>query len=201
MWILLYAALTALVFLYSYQVGKSQSLSEVLPCPIKAAKIIRSANTAEGLGEDADMSNLPLCPDDEPNIYNHCAQSPYNSDKTFLHLAKGSIPEDIFPFLHHPGAPSKWSFVMTQEMVWPSRKPLESQCKEIYLTRSGSRPSQPNKCVAIAKVPDGMASAVHSSHRKGFTALLTGATDSDDRRLLKRRHTCALPSDFQWQVH
>lgn len=182
MWILFYAAVTALVFLYSYQVGKSQALSQLQPCPIQPAGLIRAINTAQFRQEDADMSNLPLCPDDEPLIYDHCMQSPYNSDKTFLHLAPGSIPDDIFPFLHHPGSPSKWSFVMTQEMGWPSRKPLESQCKEIYLTRSGSRPSQPNKCVAIVKVPDGMASVVHNSHRKGFTALLTGLTDYEEHR-------------------
>eukprot|EP00596_Hydrurales_sp_CCMP1899_P005649 CAMPEP_0119046322 /NCGR_PEP_ID=MMETSP1177-20130426/45852_1 /TAXON_ID=2985 /ORGANISM="Ochromonas sp, Strain CCMP1899" /LENGTH=409 /DNA_ID=CAMNT_0007019307 /DNA_START=458 /DNA_END=1687 /DNA_ORIENTATION=+ len=61
-------------------------------------------------------------------------------------------------------------------MTWPTTaKPtiFEAECNEIYLTRSGSRANQPNKCTAVVKVRPGMASYVHSSHRIGYTALLT----------------------------
>ena len=100
-------------------------------------------------------------------------------DKMFIHVAPSTIPEDIFPQLHHPGTPAKMSFVMTQSRTWPDKKPLEQQCKEVYLTRTGSRSSQPNKCVAVAVVPMGVESIVQSSHRLGYTALLTNQYRND----------------------
>lgn len=180
--ILFYIVITALVFLYGFQIGKSKSVSEIKPCDVKAVPAVNSEIVM-------DLTGLPICPDnvedkqkvftveDKQKAFNHCVESPYNSDKTFLHLAAGTIPEDIFPNIHHPGSPAKWSFVMTQSMTWPAtKKPtiFEAECKEIYITRSGSRANQPNKCTAVVKVREGMASHVHSSHRIGYTALLTG---------------------------
>lgn len=172
MWAFYYVISTVLVFLFSYRLGHQQSLSEVKPCPVKAVTV--QYVHAEEAEIAQDLSSLPLCPENEPRVYDHCLESPYTSETLFLHLARGTVPEDVFPSLHHPGSPAKWSFVMTQSMTWPHEKQIETECKEVYLTRAGSRPSQPNKCTAVVKVPEGMASAVHSSHRIGYTARLTG---------------------------
>ena len=171
--ILVYVAITVAVFLFSYQVGKNQSIAELKPCPIIASKIIKS-DAIKAITETAfDMSTLPQCPEEQEKIYNHCIESPYNSDRTFLHLAKGLIPDIVFPFLHHPGQAAMTSFVLTQEQSWSNDSPIQKYCNEVYLTRSGSRANQPNKCVAVAKVPEKMASEIHNSHRIGFTAALT----------------------------
>jgi hypothetical protein len=167
-------ALTIIVFIYGYQVGKNQSLSELctkrssLPIDYISASTIKENSISE--------LNLPPCSKNESHIYNHCLESSVNTDRMFLHIVPGTIPEDIFPELHHPGSPAKRSFVMSQEKEWPRKNAIKTMCDEVYLTRAGSRANQPNKCTAIVKVPEGMASIVHSSHRIGFTALLTGFT-------------------------
>lgn len=56
---------------------------------------------------------------------------------------------------------------------------LQSPCAEVYLTRTGSRSNQPNKCVAVAIVPEGGESIVQQSHRVGYTALNTNQYQQD----------------------
>lgn len=73
-----------------------------------------------------------------------------------LHIGKATVPEDVFSFLHHPSSPAKWSYFFTQQPKnWKSNYVSESSCNEIYLTRTGSRASQPNKCIAVTFVPNG----------------------------------------------
>lgn len=166
------AALTIIVFIYGYQVGKNQSLSEMCTKRSSAPVAYNSALTSrENLRSE---SSLPPCSANDTKVFNHCLESSTNTDRMFLHIVSGTIPEDIFPELHHPGSPAKMSFVMSQEEDWPRKNAIKTMCNEVYLTRAGSRSNQPNKCTAIVKVPEGMASIVHSSHRIGFTALLTG---------------------------
>ena len=178
MWIIFCAAATILVFLSGYKVGHDKSQSDLVPCPsykLRAQELLITTAIKTDL---SDFSTIPFCTKNDSKVYDHCTDSLYNTDRIFLHLAQGTIPEDIFPDLHHPASPSKRSFVMTQEMEWPKVNPLEKQCSKIYLTRAGSRGNQPNKCIAVVKVAEGMASPLQSSHRKGFTALLTGDVSS-----------------------
>ena len=63
---------------------------------------------------------------------------------SMLHLAKATVPQIVFPFLHHPASPAKWNFFFTQTREWEGNTVDKSPCKEIYLTRTGSRGSQPN---------------------------------------------------------
>ena len=134
-------------------------------CPEETIKTLPSTTVALKIGNKT--------------IYDHCTESPYNMDKMFLQLAPATVPDDIFPMLHHPGTPASMSFVMTQGQSWPAHKPIQTACSELYLTRTGSRSSQPNKCVAIMKVPIGVESGVQSSYRYGFTALLTNQYRND----------------------
>ena len=59
---------------------------------------------------------------------------------------------------------------------------LSANCDKLYLTRTGSRENQPNKCVAIARVDPGSVSINQQSHRVGFTARLTDQYQADYSR-------------------
>lgn len=59
---------------------------------------------------------------------------------------------------------------------------LSANCNKLYLTRTGSRGNQPNKCVAIARVDRGSESINQQSHRVGFTARLTDQYQADYSR-------------------
>ena len=174
MWIIFCATATVLVFLGGYKVGQVHSQYGVEPCPSYTLMSQKTPPTTSANTDFSDLSTIPFCTADDPKVYDHCRDKHYSNDRLFLHLAEGSIPEIVFPELHHPASPSRRSFVMTQERDWPRKSPLERQCNKIYLTRAGSRASQPNKCIAVVKVAEGMASPFQSSHRIGFTALLTG---------------------------
>lgn len=108
---------------------------------------------------------------------------------SLLHLAKATVPEDVFSFLHHPASPSKWSYFFTHSRDWETDRVLGSPCEEIYLTRTGSRSSQPNKCVAVAIIPKGHESIVQQSHRVGYTALNTDQYQQDYPRDYQNPHS------------
>ena len=164
--------LMILAFLMGKQLRKWNNELHAVQCkqiqPEIIVKIVEDTVTS--------TAGLPKCTT-QKKVYDHCLSSPYK-DKDWLHLAPGTIHTDYFPWLHHPSSPAKWSFVMTQEEEWPNMKKvtnntLKELCTEIYLTRTGSRSNQPNKCVGIVKVPEGVASNNQHSHRYGYTALLT----------------------------
>jgi len=184
--------LSALVFYYGYLMGRLlpsssavpekctqqplpptpplvQQMPPPLPCPDEPASIATSATASSS----SSGSSTP-----SPGVHNHCT-SPPSAERLFLHIAPATIHKDLFPHLHHPDTPAKQAFVMTQGQPWPDRRPVETACKEVYLTRTGQRQSQPNKCVAVVKVPVGVASGVQSSHRYGYTALLTNQYRND----------------------
>lgn len=166
---------TLCVFFIGMRLGKLKSLNERKPCPIVYPEKVEILQLEVG----TDLSSLPRCKDQK--IYDHCSTRPDN-DQTFMHLEYGSIAESMFGYLHHPSSPTKWSFVITQEQDWPDKNSLNNKCQEVYMTRTGSRSSQPNKCVAVAKVPEGVASIVHNGNRVGFTALLTDQYQNDYTR-------------------
>lgn len=72
---------------------------------------------------------------------------------------------------------------MSQKAEWSSDpNPVKMSCEKLYMTRTGSRQSQPNKCVAVARIPEGFASIVQHSYRTGYTALLTNQYLNDYSR-------------------
>lgn len=88
-----------------------------------------------------------------------------------MHLIPATVPQDIFSHLHHPSTPAKLSILINSKQESPDRDNVYRDCDELYMTRTGSRSNQPNKCVAVAKIPDGMQSIVQLAHRIGVTAL------------------------------
>lgn len=78
-----------------------------------------------------------------------------------------------------PASPAKFNFYFSQE---PWRAPLHiasSPCKEVFLTRTGSRANQPNKCVSVVVVPRGYEPMNQQSYRVGYTALNTDQYQQD----------------------
>jgi hypothetical protein len=127
-----------------------------------------------------DYESLPKCR--SKKVYDHCRES-YAENKTFLHIYKEHVPRKLFPQLHHPESPAKTSYIITNQEAWADGDdPLQLNCDVIYLTRTGQRASQPNKCVSIVKVPEGVASIVQLSHRVGYTALKTNQYMEDYSR-------------------
>lgn len=176
MYILLCLALTIAVFLFGYYTGQIRAEQALELCPARKSSRFRVGGLTSPRYNVTEPLTAQLCPINNSKIYDHCKESPYSTENMFLHSTKVNVPQSIFPEIHHPSSPSKRSFVMTQEMEWPNKNPVETQCNEIYLTRAGARSNQPNKCIAVVKVAEGLSSFVHSSHRKGYTALLTGKT-------------------------
>ena len=96
-----------------------------------------------------------------------------------MHLIPATVPEDIFSHLHHPSTPSKLSILIRSSHESPDRDNVYKDCEELYMTRTGSRSNQPNKCVAVAKVPEGTQSIVQLAHRIGVTALTLNQYQKD----------------------
>ncbi len=156
----------ALSFFLGRQYGKDKQEIEFLTdCDTKNsianaahARKIETTNKVEiEAGVEVD------CVEPAPGMCNSFSDRKVNG----LHLASSTVPQDVFGFLHHPGSPAKWNYYVTKEPEWPSNKVLESPCQEIYLTRTGSRGNQPNKCVAVTIVPEGYISNNQQSHRVG----------------------------------
>eukprot|EP01038_Epipyxis_sp_PR26KG_P009477 gene9477-12768_t len=95
-----------------------------------------------------------------------------------LHLGHANVPEEVFSNLHHPSSPAKWSFFFSKSKTFP-RNVVKAPCESIYMTRTGSRSSQPNKCVAVTFIADGLQSINQQSHRYGYTALNTDQYQQD----------------------
>jgi hypothetical protein len=96
-----------------------------------------------------------------------------------MFLIPSTVPEDIFPHLHHPTTPAKLSILITQKPQPPDPAHVYSDCDELYMTRTGSRSNQPNKCVAVTRIPNGMQSIVQLAHRIGVTALTLNQYQKD----------------------
>jgi hypothetical protein len=106
---------------------------------------------------------------------------------------KASVPEDVFSNLHHPSSPAKESFFLTEQPKWDTKEVLESPCQEIFLTRTGSRSNQPNKCVSVVKVPNGHESINQQSYRVGYTARNTNQYQQDYTRKASHDEKHVLP--------
>jgi hypothetical protein len=121
------------------------------------------------------------------------------SNLSVSYFVKGdsTVPEEAFAYLHHPASPAKSSFFLINHhqpyrnlpSYWKNtnskkkRKVKDlvtsSHCSEVYLTRTGSRGNQPNKCISVVVVPGGFPSINQQSHRKGYTALNTDQYQQD----------------------
>jgi hypothetical protein len=179
--------LTLLAFLVGYKFAEFKNemeKSSMSPCPqaqgraadpqIQYTLVHKSADTGSV------STDIPKCDPakDGPRVFDHCVASPY-TDRTYLHHFGGNVPDDVFPWLHHPALAAKEALIIKESAHWDLsassdyKQTLANNCDRLYMTSTGSRSNQPNKCVAVVRVPEGVASPYQHSHRYGFTALLT----------------------------
>ena len=147
--------LTILVFSIGYYYERRKSIDS--PCNIKQPKTIKkkSSNCFKSA------------------VYDHCVRK-YGLENTHLHMySSNNVAQELFPSLHHPTSPAKFAYILSGNLKWNSTSLLTSPCDNIYLTRTGQRANQPNKCVAVIRVPEGLPSYVQISHRIGITQLKT----------------------------
>ena len=154
------------------------------PCEIDAA-----AASATATLSPIEPARDALCTPEaarRSNLYLH---------KNAVSAKESSVLRQVFGSLHHPETPVKAEVVLAQiasdaayneyvpavtpaDEAWAQRRivPLPAgnasfaQCSQVYLTRSGSRESMPNKCVAVVSVPAAHASVAFLSHRVGVQA-------------------------------
>mmetsp|Transcript_408 Transcript_408/g.657 ORF Transcript_408/g.657 Transcript_408/m.657 type:complete len:540 (-) Transcript_408:110-1729(-) len=177
--------ITGTVFILSYLFGRSSAAQKQLPCPPRKNVPVK-VNAAE---IPTDCGNEDL----NSKMCMHSSHRAQDRNISVLYLARSTVPEDVFPHLHHPTSPTKWSFYLIPqrlEKIWSTEKGskkghkgkeniLQSPCGSVYLTRTGSFKNQPNKCIAVTLIPEGHASIVQQSHRYGTTALKTDQYQED----------------------
>ena len=170
--------LSVLFFFLGTKIGDIRSKAEgVIKCP-KSVPVTPLVDIIESVDCTNQVAQASVAaPPPRADLCTHA----YNSRKNLsvLHLGKATVPEDVFSFLHHPSSPAKWSYFLSHTGDWEADTINESPCQEVYLTRTGSRASQPNKCVAVTVIPEGRESIVQQSHRVGFTALNTDQYQKD----------------------
>jgi len=87
---------------------------------------------------------------------------------------RGGILQEAFHQLHHPGTPLTTELIMdlyhNVSFQNEANNSPYANCDEVFLTRTGSRISMSNKCLAVTYVPDGSHSPYRHSHRAGFQA-------------------------------
>ena len=115
----------------------------------------------------------------------NCSSLPYITLQSYMHRIPPTIPEDLFYNLHHPSTPAKNALLYSWTNDSPNTTSLNdpssylSQCNEVFLTRTGSRANQPNKCVAVIKSSVETISYYQIAHRIGVTALTLNQYQKD----------------------
>lgn len=118
-------------------------------------------------------------------------------DSLSIHLntiKKGSVLDSVFGAWHHP---AQMKGLASEAVLYDKKTSVVnniSDCREMYLTRSGSRPNMPNKCVAVVSVNAESISPDRISHRIGTSAGIINRYASDMHSAYVRRNE--LPSNF-----
>ena len=164
-----------LVFILGFYEGRSGGIS----CP--SAVQLRSVPVEEAVPcfeEEEKEGGEELASPLTSKTLAQCSTFPHYGDmRLHKHAVKKSSKKEgnlnlngilpvAFHQLHHPDTPSKAEYLVASAGTITSSFDEEhpySSCDSVYLTRSGSRESMPNKCVAVAMVPSKEHSQTHSS--------------------------------------
>ena len=180
---------SAVTFWLGYNAGMLQSSvahkSYKENCDVVVSKFkeeaIKSANNKNLIhNNEASESN------DECSIQS--VSRPCVQDTLKLEFSPGTYSlNTIFDKIHHPNPIVKNELYLTNSIdtnTWKKHgyKHVNASCKELYLTRTGARGNQPNKCTAIIAVTSGGESNSQVSHRWGKTARLINQNMNDFSR-------------------
>ena len=100
-----------------------------------------------------------------------------NSDPLydFAKVSSSLLPSTVFSHAAHPAPYAKADFVLMNGLLTQDI----AHCTSIYRTLTGSRPNQPNKCIAIASIAPQHANPYHMQHRYGMSARKTDQFAND----------------------
>jgi hypothetical protein len=187
MWKLVFTVIcTLIMFLLSYNVGMLNSSAgqpavQVM-CPKTTKAVVQEAIAHEEAHAEDSAAIKPL------------KSSLFHNDGNFALT-------DIFSSIHHPSSVNKNELYFVNGVArWPQdhHKSVNQSCKEVFLTRAGSRANQPNKCTALVTVEHGRESAQQISNRWGHTAKLTDQNQNDySRDYSRKEETVLLPPLLQ----
>lgn len=106
-----------------------------------------------------------------------CPPPPVEQWRLNVNNGKSAVYQ-LFDALHHPAPITslKAEVILSSDSLVYSNL---SSCEEVYLTRSGSRSSMPNKCIAVVTAAARDVSPVRISHRIGTQAGLTNRYAGD----------------------
>ena len=104
----------------------------------------------------------------------------------------------IYIFIYSPFAPTEVIMTTTNTAEWNAVRDtgngeqIHAHCSEVFVTRTGGRGNQPNKCVALSRVPEGSSSYVRNGHRMGETAKMINQYQNDYSRDYSRAEEMVL---------
>jgi hypothetical protein len=177
---LLFIAASFLAFFIGRQIGKDKLdvLCATDQSSLQASRLQRENSLNRKRETEKCDKSVVVFPKIKPQAFPICLDQS-NRNITIFRKGDASVPPDLFSYLHHPGNPAKQAFFLTNFAKWKTNKVQDSPCQEVILTRTGSRASQPNKCVSIVLVKNGFQSINQQSHRVGYTALNTDQYQKD----------------------
>ena len=166
------AAIGLFAFLFGYRIGVNNRKTASSGCSggrLKLRKLIPPMGNSSGCN-------------DASAVWELCKVPVHLEDLTYLHKRETSngqnILTDVFNNIHHPDVPVKAEIYMSRDERFDQDAPLDT-CKNIYMTRTGSRVEMSNKCVAVIQVADSFLSPYMHSHRYGTSAKLTNQYQVD----------------------
>jgi hypothetical protein len=86
------------------------------------------------------------------------------------------VLEEVFSMVHHPASPISSEILLFHDIQFDS---YASQCREIYLTRTGSLANMPNKCLALSILNFSHADPIPHTIRRGLIAKLQDKFSQD----------------------
>ena len=152
--------ISVVVFHFCFQLGRRSRQEKKPKCPEYSEQRERVADESEFIPCEVTCDGYGISPDENPLVINYISVT-----------AEDNLLTRVFNDIHHPSESSEVEIIFSRQ----ERIHKFEQCSSIYLTRTGSRTSMSNKCVAVATVPGGKFmynSPWYHSHRVGLSATL-----------------------------
>lgn len=145
---------------------------------------LRTTNTESSGSSSSSSEDISALITSTPPIHNTSSLIPRFSyrinpfyEKKINGISQPRVLTEVFWMFHHPGSP------LTSEVVFQARPPLRQDgrggggggdlydnCKQVFLTRTGSLYNMPNKCLSISFVAPDDVDPIPHYHRRGKIA-------------------------------
>ena len=153
------AVVGILSFFFGYRMKESKVAITCAPLPSREhvlPDLITSSST-----------NRSHCPHKVKAFPKYDCQKNYRDP--FINKDKIGFIPTVISDLKHGNSPSKQELFFTYTSGWNKKTKVKS-CSKVFITQTGSRKNQPNKCVAVVYVDANYSSSTQLSHRIGSTA-------------------------------